>query len=230
MKSTAANLVAVAMVMLVSSARPQAGEFPLLQGPYLGQKPPGVYPELFGPGVISIDTNFVHSAVVFSPDGSEVFWCTNVGWYGQRKQQGFLRLYFMKMVDGRWTSPQPAPFVKDKRVERPVFSPDGGSLYFEASGASNAEDDVDIFVVQRTNNGWSEPKPISPLITSPTTERLYCVTADGSMYFSRNLMRNDETVFVSRLVNGAFTEPEKLGEAYNSKDPELAMVLRPKEE
>lgn len=61
-------------------------------------------------------------------------------------------------------------------------------------------------------------------------ERLYCVTTDGSMYFSRNLMRPDEEVFVSRYVNGAFTETEKLGNAYNSNGPELAIVFGPREE
>ena len=225
-------ICAVALVAfgLTSHIVAQEDDFPVLHGPYLGQKPPGVYPEIFAPGIISVDTNFEHSAAVFSPDGREVFWCTNVGWYGERRQQGYLRLYFMKIAEGKWTAPRPAPFVKDRRVERPVFSPDGRSLYFEASNGSSREEDVDIFVVHRTDDGWSEPEPASPLINSPAVERLYCVTADGSIYFSRNLMRSDEAVLVSRCVNGTFTEPEKLGESYNSKDPELAIVFGPNEE
>lgn len=28
-------------------------DFPVLKGPYLGQKPPGVKPEIFAPGIVS---------------------------------------------------------------------------------------------------------------------------------------------------------------------------------
>lgn len=141
-----------------------------------------------------------------------------------------LRLYYTKMVDAEWMAPQLAPFAEDIRVERPVFSPDGNTLYFERYREPAHESNPDIYAVYRTDEGWSEPEPVSPLINTPAVERLYCVTSDGSMYFSRNLMRSDEEVLVSRFVNGAFTEPEKLGEAYNSEAPELAIVLGPNEE
>lgn len=51
-----------------------AGErknFPLLKGPYLGQKPPGSTPELFAPNIIS--TCNQHGSVYFSDDGREVY-------------------------------------------------------------------------------------------------------------------------------------------------------------
>lgn len=227
MRQLVACVVILFLIISFSLASDQVGDFPVLKGPYLGQKPPGVYPEIFAPGIISVDSNFEHSAAVFSPDGEEVFWCTNVGWYGERPQQGYLRLYFMKIVDGKWAAPQPAPFVKDRRVERPVFSPDGSSLYFEASGGSNREENADIFVVHRTAKGWSEPKPVSPLINSPAWERLHCVAADGSVYFSRNPMTPSEGVYVSRFVNGGFTQPEKLGKDYDSDAAEFALVFGP---
>jgi hypothetical protein len=215
---------------LAPGVAPGNSDLPELKGPYLGQKPPGTTPEVFAPGVISVDENFEHSAAVFSPDGSEVFWCTNVGWYTERGQQGMLRLYSMKMVDGRWTEPQLAPFVKNIRVERPVFSPDGNSLYFERASDLTRESDSDIYVVHKTADGWSDPEPVSPLINSQASERLHCVTNDGSMYFTRNLMRPDEEVLVSRRVDGTFTEPEKLGEAYNRPDAvEFALVFGPDE-
>lgn len=220
-------LVVFLLVAPAVNALPQTGEHPILTGPYLGQEPPGGRPEMFGPGVISVEANFEHSAAVFSPDGNEVFWCTNVGMYTPQRQQGMLRLYFMRQVDGRWTAPRLAPFAEDFRVERPVFSPDGNSLYFEAFNHSSHEDDVDIFVVRRTVDGWSDPEPVSPFINSPAVERLHCVTADGSMYFMRNLLRPDEEIFVSRFENNAFTEPEKLGRPFDSEAPELAIAIGP---
>ena len=217
-----------AILAPLSSA--QQNSFPVLTGPYLGQDPPGTVPEVFAPGVISVEENFEHSAAVFSPDGNEVFWCTNVGWYTEKRQQGMLRLYFMKMVDGRWTAPKIAPFAKDIRVERPVFSPDGKRLYFESFASPNNVDDMDIFMVEKNDEEWSEPEPASPLINSPAIERLHCVTADGSMYFTRNLMRSDEEVLVSGLVDGVFAAPEKLGKSYNSNLTEFAIVFGPNED
>ncbi len=208
----------------------QQKDFPQLTGPYLGQKPPGEKPVIFAPGIISVDENFEHSAAVFSPDGKEVFWCTNVNGNTDKRVAGNLRLYTMKMVNGRWTAPRPAPFVKNIVAERPVFSPDGNKLYIEFGSDPYHESDTDIYVVERTNEGWSDPKPVSPLINSPAMERLHCVTADGSLYFSRDPFTTREEIFVSHWVNGDFTEPEKLGKSYNSDEYEAAILISPDED
>lgn len=60
------------IVLGISLAQEKSEEFPILKGPYLGQKPPGVSPEIFAPGIISIDI-MNHSTPVFSPDGKEVY-------------------------------------------------------------------------------------------------------------------------------------------------------------
>jgi WD40 repeat protein len=133
-------LLFIAAIFLIA----HESDFPKLTGPYLGQKTPGDIPELFAPGIISVDENFEHSAAVFSPDGKEVFWCTNVDANTDKRIAGNLRLYTMKIVDGRWTVPQPAPFVKDIYVERPVFSPDGSRLYIEFASDVTRESDFDI--------------------------------------------------------------------------------------
>jgi Tol biopolymer transport system component len=220
-------LLALAATNLFS----QQSDFPKLTGPYLDQKPPGRTPEIFAPGIISVEENFEHSAAVFSPDNQEVVWCTNINWYTDKKVSGNMRLYYMKIVDGKWTAPEIFPATKDNRVERPVFSPDGKRLYFEYGRATeNIEGYADIYFVERKGEGWSEPKPVSPLINSPAMERLLCVTADGSLYFSRNVMLRDEEMFVSRFIDGTFTNPKKLDESYDSEAPELAMVFGPHQE
>ncbi|MFC1492713.1 TolB family protein [candidate division KSB1 bacterium] len=204
-------------------------DFTALTGEYLGQKPPGPAPELFAPGIISVEENFEHSAAVFSPDKKEVFWCTNVKMYTDKRIIGNLRLYYMKMIDGKWTSPRPAPFTNNIRVERPVFSPDGSRLYIEYGSNPNYESDTDIYVVERTGEGWSDPVPVSPMINSPAWERLHCVTADGSLYFTRDLLTRNEEIFISRFVDGEFTEPEKLGKSYNSDAAEIVILIAPDE-
>jgi len=218
------------ILVVATSINAQEKDFPTLTGPYLGQKPPGEMPEYFAPGIIAVPENFDHSAAVFSPDGKEVFWCTNVNGNTDKRVAGNLRLYTMKEVDGYWTAPRPASFVKNIRVERPVFSPDGSRLYFECFSNPNHESDFDIYMVEREGEGWSDPKPVSPLINSPAIERLYCVTAEGSIYFSRNPFTRNEEIFVSRCINGEFAEPEKLSKSYNSDDYEAALLIAPDEE
>ena len=43
--------------ILVFSSYAQQDDFPVLKGPYLGQKPPGLTPQLFAPGIISKPSN-----------------------------------------------------------------------------------------------------------------------------------------------------------------------------
>ena len=53
----------------------QQSDFPKLTGPYLGQKPPGIIPEIFAPGILSTDANEFNAA--FTPDGEQVHFTVN---------------------------------------------------------------------------------------------------------------------------------------------------------
>jgi len=46
-------------------------DFPILKGPYLGQKPSGMSPEIFAPGMVS--TELEEFGCSFTPDGTEVY-------------------------------------------------------------------------------------------------------------------------------------------------------------
>lgn len=229
-----AGIVAAALItplsLLAFSGFVLASASTELTGPYLGQVRPGGTPRLFAPGVVSNRANFEHSAAVLSPDGQELFWCTSVNMRTDPPGEG-QRLYFMRQVDGVWTAPEIAPFTEGITlpVQRPVFSPDGSRLYIEYSSNPIAEDDSDIYVVEREGDGWSAPVSVSPVINTGAMERLHCVTPDGSLIFSRDPFTSREGVYITRLVEGAFTEPEKLGEPFDSAAHELAIVIAPDE-
>jgi hypothetical protein len=158
----AATLLGLVVPVTIAGAT----ELMELTGPYLGQAPPGSIPRLLAQGVVSVRENFEHSAAVFSPDGDELFWCTDVDHYveapGARRQQ----LFYMEVVDGVWTEPTAAPFAADflQAVSRPVFSPDGQRLYFETGSRphTEGESDADIYVVERADGTWFEPEPLPP--------------------------------------------------------------------
>lgn len=49
-------LIISILAISLSAAQPEntgKTEFPVMEGPYLGQKPPGIVPEIFAPGIIS---------------------------------------------------------------------------------------------------------------------------------------------------------------------------------
>jgi hypothetical protein len=55
----------------LSGARQSSPEFPKLSGPYLGQKPPGMAPEVFAPGIVSTAAH--EFSCSFTPDGKEFY-------------------------------------------------------------------------------------------------------------------------------------------------------------
>lgn len=59
-------------VLMISSCNHSQNEILVLEGSYFGQKPPGLTPELFAPGVISVNGRF-EGAVSFSPDLDEIY-------------------------------------------------------------------------------------------------------------------------------------------------------------
>ena len=197
-------------------------DFPVLKGSYLEQTPPCSIPELFAPGIVSRDDYFEHSAAVFSPDKSEVYWSAKPN--GQR----YYNMYFMKMTNGKWTAPEVVPFLEINYGETgPVFSPDGNMLYFNLEG--------DICVTQRRGNGWSEAVKMTAPINSDQFEMVQSITENGSIYFARynpnaTKQGRSQEFYVSRKINGNYTEPEKLDEKINSDDArETAVYVAPGE-
>lgn len=55
-------------IFLVTTGCGKNDDFPVLKGPYLGQKPPGMTPEIFAPGIISLEGSYEGGAT-FSYDG-----------------------------------------------------------------------------------------------------------------------------------------------------------------
>jgi len=65
-------LIACVLLVAAVTTNAQQKDFPRLAGPYLGQKPPGMTPEIFAPGIVSSEHQ-EHSSLAFSPDGNYLF-------------------------------------------------------------------------------------------------------------------------------------------------------------
>jgi L-ascorbate metabolism protein UlaG (beta-lactamase superfamily)/pimeloyl-ACP methyl ester carboxylesterase len=182
-----------------------------LAGDYLGQSPPGALPQVFAPGIVSTD-NLEHSAAVFSPDGNEVYW--QVVW----PQEGQPRpIMTMRRVDGGWTAPRAARFD-----DVPKFSADGRKAYFTSrlpSTRATQESRPDIWVVERQDGGWGEPRCLGLVTRFPEIRyaRLGSVAGNGALYFHGYAkgLYHDGGIYSSHLVGGKYTKPELLPSSIN---------------
>lgn len=214
-------VLSILIILMVESSYTQeeSKNFPVLKGPYLGQKPPGMTPEPFAPNLLP-DKYWWHSAPAFSSDGKEVYFSAFI------KSEAYSeRIMYMKLDDGRWTSPKIAPFSKYFEGG-PCFTPDGNKIFFSSARpffkGGKRREDRDIWYVERNADGWSEPKHTS-FNTDTWEDRVY-VSDLGNIYYKSN---ND--IYRVKMINGKFSEPERLSDAINSEYGEQDPCIAPDE-
>jgi len=188
--------------------------FPQLTGPYLGQEPPGMTPEKFATGVFSAnDGDTINS--VFSPDGNEFYYVF------LEDESPRYNLWFTRIEAGAWSKPQPLLASDKYSVADIALSPDGNRLYF-CSDMPTYWDDAegfDIWFVERTEDGWSEPLNAGKNINTRGGETQPSFTTDGSMYFpswTNNTPEGDVDIFYAPYVGGEFSERIPLEGGVNS--------------
>ena len=191
-----------------------------VQGPYLGQKPPGTSPQVFAPGIVSTDAH--EFSVSFTPDGKEFYFTR------RETPQSSTLIMVSKYVDGVWTLPTPAPFNTppggrtDGISFEPMVTPDGKRLYFSSDrpfpGQPGLEGPpmLNIWYVEREGDRWSEPK-FPGLPFNPMKTMFISMTTAGTIYttdISAGMARN--RIVISRLKDGAYQQLEDPGALINA--------------
>ncbi len=166
-------------------------DFPILKGPYLGQKTPGETPELFAPGIVS--TCVQHSSAYFSRDGKEVV-------FSRMFPRPSVILY-MQEEKGRWTSPQ---VVAEGLT--PFLTADGQRIFFSTSS---------LWVMDKTLQDWSKARKLSSVVNFQKRQDVPSVSADGTLYFC-SMFGNQDGIYRAKGDNGYFIEREKLEYGINT--------------
>ena len=205
-------ILAVAFVGCDSNTEEQTSDTPVLEGPYLGMKPPRDVPELFAPGIVS-DVYWEHSGAVFTPDGKELFWSKAIN---EGRTPRIIVVLHMKQENGVWTQPELAPFNLAPYNHINSISPDGKRLYFISE---QGEQPSKAWVVDKTENGWSEPRLLRlNRIDNPGSEvNEVHETRSGNLYLTGPLdtMPQGRGIVRSRFVDGKYQEYESLGPNVN---------------
>ena len=206
-------------------------QFPLMEGEYLGQVPPDDTPVIFAPGIISSIWG-LHSSLAFSPDGTEVYWSPMIELLGQPYSKG--SIFLMKKVNNKWTPPQIAPFSGAEEITdgEPFFSHDGERIYFNSTRPNPAQDNQrkeNIWYVDRTESGWSDPKPVSQVINLMNMHWQFSVDKKGNIYFASENAGGFgmQDIYCSLFRDGEYEKPENLGEKINTAETDMTPFISP---
>ncbi len=83
--------------------------------------------------------------------------------------------------------------------------------------------------MDREDDGWGEPYNLGPPVNSESPEYFPSVTADGSLYFTREGEDRVSATYRSRLVGGVYAEPELLGPEVNCGSNRFNVYVSPDE-
>jgi len=179
-------LISIFVLALCSAANAQQ-KSTSLTGPYLGQKLPGMTPEIFAPGIVFRDG--IQSKLLITPDGSEIIFM-NMIVQGSSPSDRKISFVSIKMKNGFWDSLANIPFSMEYINDEPALSPDGKKLYFVStrpeSGEAEAQKMPDIWVVDRMDEDWGELHSIGAPVNTDGIEVQPFISADEKLYFGRN--------------------------------------------
>ena len=135
MKHICISMTLLLSTLTMSSKSFSQYEFPVLEGPYMGQEPPGLVAEPFAPGIISKQGWELEG--VFAPGMKEFYFTTN------RKSATVIGF---RQQNNVWKK-----YIEFPRTGEIVFSPDGKRMHM-AKGYKD-----------RIGDGWSERKSLGPM-------------------------------------------------------------------
>ena len=216
------------MLCLLILAPVVLGQTDASRMPFASEKPI-LEPTIFAPNEISTGDYDSHPA--FTPDGRTVYFLKNTPDFN------FWTIVFSRFENGKWTEPQVAPFSGQYSDADPFITADGKQLFFISrrplpNSSSLAPRTLDIWVMDQTANGWSAPRNLGAPVNSEANEYFPTLTKDGTVYFGsgRSGGKGGMDLYRSRLVNGAYTEAENLGDAVNTEFDEYEAFIDPNEE
>jgi len=180
---------------------------------------------LVGEGVISTPDD--ESGFAVTPDGKTAFFTKT----GAATTGDPIQMICVVHSDGKghWGKPEIAPFSSAKAHDLgPALKPDGSRLYFVSD---REKQDLDIWYVDRVGEGWSDAHLLPGPVNSTANEYGVSVAANGTLYFasSRKGGNGSFDLYRSKLEDGEYKTVENLGDAVNTKGPELQPAISPDE-
>jgi Tol biopolymer transport system component len=167
--------------------------------------------ERFAADVVSTDDE--EYRISFAADGTTALFARGDGFFPQTRDA---TIYETRRDGETWTEPSVASFSGAFPDIDPWFSPDGTSVYFSSIRPVDGtpRDDAELFRVDRTETGWSEPVHLASL-GSDGDELGASVSSDGTIVFAsdRNGSSSGWDLFAAAPgADGSYGEPEEISQ------------------
>ena len=195
-----------------------------LNHPYAFDKPLSE-PAIFAEGIVSTGDFDSHPA--FTPEGKTLYFVRSTPNFS------LWTILVSRFEKGKWRTPEIAPFSGQYSDADPFITSDGSRFYFISNRPvlGKSTPDLDIWVMEKTAVGWTEPLNVGVPVNSPGSEWYPTVAANGTIYFGsdREGGKGRTDLYRSQLVNGKYTEAENLGDAINTQFNEFEPLIAPDE-
>lgn len=205
--SETGNLDSIKLMLTEKGADKSPQQFPTLKTKYLGQKEPGIIPEIFARGIVSTHSR-VYSNICFSPDFTEAIWTRNeINKF--QNHGGLIRTVFIRR---KWTAPEEIRFLSNEYNHRsPYYSLDGKRFYFQGHVAGNAEWDQfeKFYYVERKGGEWSQPVLLDTIFNKYANHWQFSLDKNNNLFFGGSLRgkENPDGILYSHFENGKYQEP-----------------------
>ncbi|GAA4271536.1 hypothetical protein GCM10022258_08300 [Aquimarina gracilis] len=159
---------------------------------YLGQKPPGLLPEPFAPGMVS--TQGWEVSGVFTPDLKEFYFIRENNETKKRE------LAVFQYKNNQWQESVVSP-----RVGTPFIAPDGKTMHLGRRYKERTE-----------AGGWSAIKRLDSSFLAIDIMRLTASSKGTYVFDEIGMPDGDGVIRYSRLIDGKREEPKAFGTAINT--------------
>jgi len=206
----------------IAVAQQTTTEFPKLTGPYFGQKPPGMTPEVFAPGVVSTD-GLEHSKISFAKDGAAFYWAAQPSLSANIFQQ---RIWCVEKNAGIWSKPVELN-IPQVALATPTISLDGKELFYTGSENSSIQDlhqrVKEFYVLDLASKKIENISRQFPALKDCWS---FSIAENGDIYFDRS-GANAWEISVLRKQNGKYMPPEKLPVEINDGSQNMHPFISP---
>jgi len=193
MKSIVIYIALLLSTLTMSSKSYGQDDFPILKGPYMGQKTPGMLAEPFAPGIISKEGWELEG--VFAPGMKEFYFTLDRATDVKKFKPTVIGFRQHKNVWKKYTE-----FPRTGEI---VFSPDGKRMHM-AEGYKD-----------RVGDGWSELKSLGPMFDRKDWGIMRLSASAKGTYVFDDYKSNDE-IRISTIKDGRRQAPKKMGHIVNT--------------
>ncbi|MBB3275427.1 MULTISPECIES: PD40 domain-containing protein [unclassified Pseudoxanthomonas] len=170
--------------------------------------------QVFAPGVISTP-GLNEGRLAFTPDRQTIYWHVNEI-PGPPGSDALFTIMTAQRTATGWSTPDVASFsgLGQFADSDPVVSLDGQRLVFSSNRPGNQGPYPlnDLWVVERTGSGWSEPVNLGPNVNSPYNELYASLDRAGNLYFASDRDRGQWDIYRSlRQPDGRYGPAMSIG-------------------